>query len=211
MSFEMLRSKNYTDIATTHDNTALRRRMIMTLAHVATSTTAVENIYGIWESESWEILDDTEYTTMAYELALRYPERCDEILATQRSRVTNADRLRQFDYISRAMTPDVTAQDELFAWLLEPENRRIEPWAVTTLSYLNHHTRTTSAQRYVYRGLEEIWELQRTGDIFFPRNWVGALLSGNHTLEARSEVMRFLEDNPDYSPLLRNKILQAAD
>ena len=199
------------DIATTHDNTALRRHMIMTLAHVATSAAAVENIYGIWECESWEILDVAEYTTMAYELALRYPERCDEILATQRARITNADRVRQFDYISRAMTPDIAAQDELFAWLLEPENRRIEPWAATTLSYLNHHTRASSAQRHVYRGLEEIWEVQRTGDIFFPRNWAGALLEGHYHTDATAEVERFLTDNPDIHPLLRNKILQAAD
>ena len=52
--------------------------------------------------------------------------------------------------------------------------------------------------------------MQRTGDIFFPRNWVGALLENHRTKEAYDELKRWLGDNPDYPQLLRNKILQAA-
>lgn len=54
-------------------------------------------------------------------------------------------------------------------------------------------------------------EIQRTGDIFFPSNWSKALLSGHHSPESRAIVEAFLADNPDYSPLLRSKILQSAD
>ena len=59
--------------------------------------------------------------------------------------------------------------------------------------------------------MEELREVQRTGDIFFPRNWVGALLKGHSSRKAYNEVKRFLDSNPDYPTLLRNKILQAAD
>ena len=37
--------------------------------------------------------------------------------------------------------------------------------------------------KYIRPALEELTEVQRTGDIFFPRNWVGALLR-NHDSEA---------------------------
>jgi aminopeptidase N len=58
--------------------------------------------------------------------------------------------------------------------------------------------------------LDELLEVQRTGDIFFPRNWVAALLADHRSIEAYNEVVRFLDENPDYPQLMKNKILQAA-
>ena len=111
----------------------------------------------------------------------------------------------------RGTHPDAKVRDALFESLMEPENRRIEPWTATLLGYLNHHLRQEEAVKYIYRGLEEIEEVQRTGDIFFPRNWAGALLGGHTSDEAKAEVERFLSDHSDLHNLLRNKILQAAD
>jgi aminopeptidase N len=93
---------------------------------------------------------------------------------------------------------------------MEPENRRPEPWTATVLSLLNHHLRQEDAVKYIYPALEELREVQRTGDIFFPRNWVGALLGGHSSVKAFKEVCRFMEDNPRYPMLLMNKIEQAA-
>ena len=193
-------------------NPTLVRKLTMTLAHAMTSTASIEQLYTIWEQKSITQLSEQDYTTLSYELALRLPDAQQHICATQLSRISNPDRRAQYEYISRATVASTSERDTLFEWLLkEPQNRRPEPWAASMLGYLCHHTRHDESLHYIYKGLENLSEIQRTGDIFFPRNWVGALLSGNHTLEARSEVMRFLEDNPDYSPLLRNKILQAAD
>ena len=58
--------------------------------------------------------------------------------------------------------------------------------------------------------LELLEEVQRTGDIFFPRNWTGALLGNHRSQEAYKEVQRFLQEHPSYPPLLKNKILQAS-
>jgi aminopeptidase N len=168
-------------------------------------------MYDMWSTESDKMLNESDYMTLAYELAVRYPERYDEIYATQLERISNADRRNQFEYIIRGTHPDVEVCDALFESLMEPENRRIEPWTATLLGYLNHHLRQAEAIKYIYRGLEEIEEVQRTGDIFFPRNWAGALLGGHTSDKAKAEVVRFLNDNPDFPILLRNKILQAAD
>ena len=191
------------------NNPSLSRRLTMTLAHVMTSNHSIERLYTLWESQSNPQLDEQEYTTLAYELALRLPKQRDHILTTQRSRITNPDRIAQFDYISRATTADAAEREALFAWLLsDAKNRRPEPWAATMLGYLCHHTRQAESFGYIYKGLEALKEIQRTGDIFFPSNWLKALLGGHHSDEAKQEVERFLENNPDYPDLLKNKILQ---
>ena len=119
----------------------------------------------------------------------------------------NANYCHTYDEITH---PDSEVRDALFESLMEPENRRIEPWTATLLGYLNHHLRQEEAVKYIYRGLEEMEEVQRTGDIFFPRNWAGALLAGHRSKEAYDILQRFLDENPDYPTLMRNKILQAA-
>ena len=198
-------------IATTCENTALARRLKMTLAHVMRSDEVCDVIYNMWFNQSDVMLNESDYMTLAYELAVRYPERYEEIYTTQLERITNPDRRNQFEYIMRGTHPDAEVRDALFESLMEPENRRIEPWTATLLGYLNHHLRQQEAVKYIYRGLKEIEEVQRTGDIFFPRNWAGALLGGHTSDEAKAEVVRFLSDHSDLNQLLRNKILQAAD
>jgi aminopeptidase N len=199
------------EIATTCDNASLSRRLKMTLAHVMRSKETYAAMYDMWLSQSDKMLNESDAMTLAYELAVRYPERYDEIYSTQLERITNPDRRNQFEYIIRGTHPDAKVRDALFESLMEPDNRRIEPWTATLLGYLNHHLRQKEAVKYIYRGLEEIEEVQRTGDIFFPRNWAGALLGGHTSDEAKAEVERFLNDHPDLNQLLCNKILQAAD
>ena len=199
------------EIASTCDNAALSRRLKMTLAHVMRSEEVYATMYELWETKSDKMLNESDYMTLAYELAVRYPERYNEIYTTQLERISNADRRNQFEYIMRGTHPDSDVRDALFESLMEPENRRIEPWTATLLGYLNHHLRQKEAVKYIYRGLEEIEEVQRTGDIFFPRTWAGALLGGHTSDKAKAEVERFLSDHPELNQLLRNKILQAAD
>ena len=118
--------------------------------------------------------------------------------------------MRQFDFIARALTPDTKACDTLFRSLLKAENRRIEPWTATVLRYLNHPLRDEYSVKYIRPALEALQDVQRTGDIFFPKNWVSALLGGHRCEAAYAEVQAFLADHPDYPVLLKNKILQAA-
>lgn len=168
----------------------------------------VAALYHIWHNADDELLSENDYTNMAYELALRYPDKCDEILSTQRSRIKNVDRLRQFDFISQAVDSDVSERDLFFESLMEPSNRVTEPWVATALSYLNHYLHQPDSRRYIRRGLNELQEIQSTGDIFFPRNWTIALLGNYHDKKALKEVNTFLKHNST-SPLLTNKILQA--
>ena len=197
-------------LADSHPLTSCRQQLLRMLAGVAVSEDVVAELYDIWERGEHPLLNVNDYMTMAYELAVRYPERYDAIVELQRSRITDADRLRRFDYIVRGAMPDGEALDMLFEELLEPENRRTEPWAQSMLSLINHPLRGERSVKYLRRALDELKEVQRTGDIFFPRNWVAAAISNHRSEAAYNVVVEFLEDNPDYPQLLKNKILQAA-
>ena len=204
-------------MTTSHPITSLRRKMLTTLAHAHTAPAVTEALHHLWHDngaewlgDTYTVLSESDAMTLAYELALRMHDREADILATQRSRITNPDRQREFDYISRGTTADIATRDALFEELLTPEARTTEPWAASLLRLLNHHTRQADALKYILPGLEEVTEIQRTGDIFFPSNWCRALLGEHHSREARDIVETFLANNPDYPALLRSKILQAA-
>ena len=202
--------KQLLQISTSHSVASCRLQAKRVLYTQAVDAQVIEQLYQMWHNADDELLSEHDYTTLSYELALRYPQRSEEILAMQRSRITNADRQRQFDFISQAVVADVAMRDKFFESLMDPANRVTEPWVATALSYLNHHLHQPDSRRYIRRALDELKEVQRTGDIFFPRNWTMSLLGNYHDEQARLEVEAFLNDNPGNSPLLTNKILQAS-
>ena len=194
----------------THKLPSVRLQLLRALMSMVVSPDVIEALYGIWSDRKSELLSERDYMTLSYELAIRMPERSAAILAKQRERITNPDRIREYDYVARALNHDTTRLDNLFESLLIPSNRRIEPWTQTVLYYLNHPTRQDYSVKYIRPALDALLDVQRTGDIFFPRGWVGALLGGYRSMDAYQEVQDFLKDNPQYPPLLKNKILQAA-
>ena len=152
-----------------------------------------------------------DWMSLAYELAIRLPERCGEIQAMMTARIDNPDLLREFRFIYPSVSGDKAARDSVFEALLVAENRAVEPWAESALAYLNHPLREAESIGYIYPALEELQEVQRTGDIFFPKNWCNTLLDGHNSPEAAAEVQRFLDANPNFPPLLKSKLLQSAD
>ena len=193
-----------------HPIASCRLQLIRCLISNASTPQSIEKLYDLWEKQNHPMLNERDYTNMAHELALHRPEKYEDIIKTQRERINNPDRLRQFDFISQTVTPDTLQMDAFFQSLLKAENRRIEPWAASALAYLNHPLRQPYSVKYIRPGLEVLEEVQRTGDIFFPKNWVSALLRNHKSKEAYQEVQAFFEAHPGYSPLLTNKILQAA-
>lgn len=192
----------------------VRLSAFRSLVHLHCDTTVDEELRQVWlQQRPWPglQLSAEDYNTLACELALRRPGDMDQIRSVQRSRITNADRLARFDFVWPALSPDKAVRDSVFTSLLEPENRATEPWALESLRLLNHPLRQQEALGYIVPALDEMQEIQRTGDIFFPKNWIVATLSGHASHEAADIVRSWLDAHPDYPPLLLNKILQAAD
>ena len=147
---------------------------------------------------------------MAYHLAIMFPERWQNILAVQHNRLKTDDERREFEFVSRACNPDTLVQQQLFNELLEVENRRVEPWVRTMLALLNDPVREPWSNRYLVPGLDELEEIQRTGDIFFPGYWLSSLLDGHHSLDARDIVNGWIEAHPMLAPALKNKLMENA-
>ncbi len=197
-------------LATTLQSPTQQLTVDRQLIAIATNRQLIDELYGHFSRRDKETWSEDDYTTLAYELAIRMPDKAKEILKQQRAQITNADRLAKFDYISRACTADTVQLDKLFESLKDVKNRRIEPYAASLLYYLNHPTRDRYAVKYIRPCLEMLQEIQRTGDIFFPTRWLYSLLDGHRCNAAYDEVEKFLKDNPDYPQLLRNKILLAS-
>lgn len=206
------------DLAENHPIPSTRIEIIRLLSHRAIHRITISWLADIWQKGEHPLLSVRDYMMMSYELAVRRPSEAEDILQHQHERLLhptdgsapNADRLREFDFVSRAVIPSRHYSEALFEELLTPEGRRIEPWASRVLSYLNHPLREGRSTAYIRPALDALVDVQRTGDIFFPANWCAALLGEHTSTAARAEVERFLNDNPDYLPLLRNKILNGA-
>ncbi len=154
---------------------------------------------------------ETDYIDMAQELALRQVTNTGAILIEQHKNIANPDRKAQFAFVMPALSPDAATRDAFFASLSRVENRAQERWVAAGLGFINHPLRRRYAERYLQPGLELLRDIQRTGDIFFPLNWTGALLEGHNSTAAAETVKYFLATQKDYPPRLRQVIEQHAD
>jgi aminopeptidase N len=176
----------------------------------AVSPEVVDYVYRVWQQHRDPLFNERDYMNMAYHLAITKTGQWRDIINRQRQRIKNADLLREFDYVSRACNPDAGVQRGLFDQLLDPENRRVEAWAVKLLSLLCCGQREQQSTAYIWQGLKELQEIQQTGDIFFPSTWLRSLLGDHRSQEARQKVLDFLESRPDYPENLRNKLKEEA-
>lgn len=184
------------------------------LVNIGSTDETVKRLFKIWESES-EVnglpLAESDFMTLAYELALRMPDKSDEIMRLQLDRMKNEDRKNRFAFVTPALSANQSTRDAFFESLKDAKNRRPERWTLEGLKYLHHPLRAAVSEKYLLPSLELLEEIQSTGDIFFPKRWLVETFSGHRTSSAASVVEDFLKDRPDYSYRLKNKILQAAD
>ena len=193
-----------------HPLQSVRQTMLRQLSIKAVSSKVVNGMNEIWDKQSATFLNSRDYMRMAYHLAVMQPDRWQEILDVQRGRLNNEDQRREFDFISRACTPDTQVQQQLFNELLQAENRRVEPWARDMLALLNDPTREPFSNRYITPGLDALPEIQQTGDIFFPGYWLTGLLSGHMSDEAKQLVRQWIDAHPGLDAALMNKLKENA-
>ncbi|SFG65566.1 M1 family aminopeptidase [Prevotella sp. KH2C16] len=196
--------------AQNHPEKSIKQKLLRYISQTCISAQAIEFTYEKWKLHSDLLFTEQDFTDMAYHLAIVKPDKWQEILQIQRARLSNIDELRAFDYISRACNPDKGIQQKLFESLLDKDNRSVEPWAAKMLALLSTGAREPQNNDFVYRGLNALQEIQQTGDIFFPTNWLNALLGGHNSHEAKFLVGYWIEQHPDYPEPLMNKVKQSA-
>ena len=191
-----------------------RSAYFKSLVGVVTEKNSVEQLFEIWKEQSEVFglpLSENDLMTLAYELAIRMPDRSAEILDTQLERIQNEDRKKRFRFVMPALSADPTVRHGFFERLNQAQNRRPERWVLEGLQYLHHPLRAAESEKYIFPSLELLEEIQLTGDIFFPKRWLVATLGGHRSKSAADVVTRFLGERPEYPYRLKNKILQAAD
>ena len=190
-----------------HRLPSVRTQALRLLYSLGRDASTIAYLQSVWLAQDNALLSERDYMTMAYELGLRLPERAAEIYTQQLGRISNPDRRQEFQYIYPSVLADEAIRDSVFHSLSVAGNRRIEPWTLKVLYYLNHPLRAEESVRYIQPALALLPEIQRTGDIFFPGNWCRQLLTGHRSPEAYREVKSFLAEHPDYPELLTGKIL----
>lgn len=180
---------------------------------VVQSDRGLKNLTNFWTKTStplgMEITED-EYILLAYHIELK-SNQITGIIEDQIDRLDNPDRKDEMRFISQALNLDANKRELFFKSLLEPENREKEAWVNKALYYLHHPLRTDTSIKFLGETLNELEEIQLTGDIFFPKRWLDNTLWGYNSQEAVKIIEQYLESSKDMDVKLRQKLLQSAD
>jgi aminopeptidase N len=194
---------------------SLKSAWFSALRDTAQSAATLEWLEKVWrktENVPGLVLEEPDFITLAEELAVRAVPSWQAILDQQLARTENPDRKARFAFVRPALSPDPGVRDAFFDTLRDAGNRRREPWVLEALSYLHHPLRASASRKYIPRSLALLQEIRRTGDIFFPKRWMDATLSGHRSPAAAQMVRQFLDTLPrDYPDRLRRTILSSAD
>ena len=198
------------DLLQENKSTDSRQIILRKMAANATASEVLNQLYKVWSAQSDPLFDEHDYMEMAYRLAIMRPQQWKDITAKQFGKLRSDILKEEFNYVSRACNPDLTAQQSLFNEIIEKENRLHEPWALHALRLLSADTREPQNNGYIPQSLDALTYIQQTSDIFFANNWLNALLGSHKSHEALRHVESFISRHPDYQPNLLNKIRVAA-
>ena len=194
---------------------SLKSAWFNALRDVATTPATLDWLERVWrqaEAVPGLELAEPDYIALAQELAVRGIARADEILAVQLTRTKNPDRKARMEFVRPALSVNQETRDAFFASLKDVTNRRREAWVLEAIGYLHHPLRAPASQKYVQPSLELLQEIQRTGDIFFPKRWMDATLSGHRSDAVARTVTAFLDALPPGFPdRLRRIVLSSSD
>ncbi|HWA33678.1 MAG TPA: ERAP1-like C-terminal domain-containing protein, partial [Cyclobacteriaceae bacterium] len=192
---------------------SLKRVLFNCFRNVATTPTAIGQLQKFWEDENAVgfKLSERDRIQLVLELAVREVEGYDVLLNAQLEKTTNPDRVAELRFMMPAVSADVTMRDNFFERLKDQENRTHEPWVLEAQRYLNHPRRAETSVKYVKGSLELLEEMQRTGDIFFPKGWLDATLGEYQSKEAADAVRAYLKTHITLRNDLKNKLLQSSD
>jgi len=190
-----------------------KRAVFSALASIFVSPESFSSLYNAWVGE--RVLDlhigETDRTRLAIELMIRKPDMFETIAFGEANRIENPDRLRRFNFLLQSASNKPSQRLAFVESLKDAQNRKPEPWVLEAVRLLHHPLRADFSLQFIEPMMNLLPEVQRTGDIFFPKGWADAILDGHSSHEARVVVDTWLRKNPKLSPNLRLKVLQSAD
>jgi aminopeptidase N len=200
---------------------SLKGAYFSALRSVSLTRPGVAFLRSVWEEKTkipGLVLAESDFIGLTHDLALRSAKReggpgsARAIVTRQIGRTKDPDRKAQLTFVMPALSADEHERDAFFASLSDVANRRHEPWVLDGLRSLRHPLRGSSSDKYVAPSLAMLREIQRTGDIFFPKRWMDATLGGPSSPAVAEQVRAFVRDLPaDYPDRLRRIVLSSAD
>ena len=197
-----------------HQDPSIKKQFFNTFRNVSLTGNNKERLYRIWNGElnvPGLRLSENDKISLASNLAIKFPDRAEDIVKKQYEQIKNPDSKNRFAFLKPSLSSDQSVRDEFFESLKDEKNRETESWVLGALGNLHHPLRRKESEKYIRPSLELLKEIQETGDIFFPKRWLDRNLGSYNTATAVEEVDSFLNDNPEYNNQLRMKINQSVD
>ncbi|MBD0401569.1 M1 family aminopeptidase [Flammeovirga sp. EKP202] len=155
-------------------------------------------------------LNDRERINLLMKLRLENHHQSEVAIEAVKSALSSNYYKEYLDFISPASNNNEIEKDAFFEGLKEVGNRSNEPWVESALSLLNHPLNAKHSLKYVRPTLELLPEIQKTGDIFFPYNYLKSTIGKRKEQQTIDWVNSYLEKN-NIDIKLKNKILQNLD
>lgn len=181
---------------------------------ISISNQGKETLYQLWSNKKRVdnlFLNENDFTKLAMVLAIYEHPKASEILEKHTSNIKNQDRLVRFKWLLPSLSADEKVRDSFMKSLLKKENRENESWVEVALNNIHHPLRQKSSVKHLKSVLEKLEEVQLTGDIFFPKGWLASSIGNYSSKEAYKILQEFLNENPNYNPILLKKLQQTTD
>ncbi len=192
----------------------IKRSYLNTYKSIAFSEKGKENLYQIWNGKhpiKGVVLNQNDRIGLAMQLAIFEHPKAKEILKTQEQNIKNKDRLARFQWLLPALSNEKEQRKVFMRSLADKKNREKEEWVETALSCIHHPLRQSDAIEDLPMCLNLLEEIQLTGDIFFPKNWLANSVGNYNSKKAQDIVETYLSTHKNINKTLKNKLLQVVD
>lgn len=209
-----LESKLKARLFAKQDSASIKKTLFYLYRDIAYSETGRDVLYDIW-NKSLKIdslmLHENDYSALAATLAVFNHPKTDTILRKALEDISNPDRKKRFEFLLPSLSNNENTRDKFMLSLTKAENREKESWVLSALYNMHHPLRQESAKKHLRTSLDLVEEIQKTGDIFFPKAWLNATIGSYTSNEALQILDGFVQENPNFPVELNNKLLQASD
>jgi aminopeptidase N len=196
------------------DNTNIKKTIFRLFKNIAYSENGIQKLHEIWSKKTHYnqlILNEDDYSSIAQTLALFNHPKSDSILTVAEKAITNPDKQKRFHFLRSALSQNDSIRNSFFISFKNIKNREKESWVTKANNFIHHPIHNQSASKTLLLSLELLEEIQRTGDIFFPKGWLASTIGNYNSKEAYTILNSFLENNPNFNPILKKKLLQTTD
>jgi len=192
----------------------IKKTLFNLYSGIAYEGDGLERLYSIWHKDLRIpnlSLNKDDYTDLAMRLALYGYSKSEEVLKAEEDAISDANKKERFRFLLPALSNDPNERATFFKSFAEERNRDKERWVTTACSYIHHPLRQATGINDIAISLQLLEEIQATGDIFFPKNWLDSTIGQYTSSEAMQVVNDYLESHKDLDPKLRAKVLQSVD